>query len=105
MVNPECLSNDLVIQDNYFPNTNIDAKSQSNDSLSKVQSLSKSLIVSEISNQSSVQEYSDTSHLDVEAPTKSVLQTRSLLSELLELLSPKKKSTARVLTSAKPFHY
>ena len=114
---PECLPNDLVIQNNtpVTENTNIDVKSQSDNSLTKVQSLSESLTevqnLSEISDQSTVQESSDNSHLDVEAPTKSLLvslsQTRSLISELSEFLNhPKepvkskgKKSTARVLTS------
>ena len=83
--------------------------SQSDNSLAEVQSLSEN------SYQSSVQESSGTSPMDVQGPTKSLSvslsQTRSLLSELSEFLDkPKapakakgKTTKARVLTSAKSF--
>ena len=102
---PECLPKDPDICP-VMENTNTDNISQSDNSLAEVQSLSEN------SCQSSVQESSGTSPMDVQAPTKSLSvslsQTRSLLSELSEFLDkPKapakakgKTTKARVLTSA-----
>ena len=107
---PESLPDDIVIPDtspvsSVTENINTIVKSQ-NDSCTELQNLSEN------SDNFSVQESSDISDLDVQAPTKSLSvslsQTRSLLSELSEFLNhPKepvkakgKKSAARVLTSA-----
>ena len=102
---PECLPKDPDICP-VMENTNTDNISQSDNSLAEVQSLSEN------SCQSSVQESSGTSPMDVQALTKSLSvslsQTRSLLSELSEFLDkPKapakaksKTTKARVLTSA-----
>ena len=107
---PESLPDDIVIPDTsplspVTENINTIVKSQ-NDSCTELQNLSEN------SDNFSVQESSDISDLDVQAPTKSLSvslsQTRSLLSELSEFLNhPKepvkakgKKSAARVLTSA-----
>ena len=102
---PECLPKDPDICP-VIENTNIDYISQSDNSLAEVQSLSENL------SESSVQESSGTSPMDVQAPTKSLSvslsQTRSLLLELSEFLDkPKapakakgKTTKARVLTSA-----
>ena len=80
---PECLPDDIVISDisPITENINTNVKSQ-NDTWIEFKKLVGKF---------SVQESSDASPLDVQAPTKSLLgslsQTRSLLSELSEFLN------------------